>query len=387
MIPVFKPSIGEEEVEALREVLDSGWIGLGPRTEVFERKFAEYVGANWAIGTNSGTAALHLALKAFGVRTGDEVVLPSLTFISCAHAVLYCGAKPVFADVYEDTLTLDADDVQKKVTEKTKVIMPMHYGGHPCDMAPILEIAKDKGIIVIEDAAHACGAEYKGKKIGSIGDATCFSFHAVKNLTTGEGGMITTQREDIAEKLKKLRWLGISKGTWDRYSPSQRQSITSTPRWYYEVEELGYKAHMSDIQAAIGIVQLSKLDKMNRRRKEIARIYDENFSKLEWIEVPTVRDYAKHAYHLYVIKVENRNDLISYMFQNGVATSVHYMPIHLHPFYRKFRAKIPVTENIWRKLVTLPMFPDLDDCDLERIVRIVKNKRNSLEILRTPLQR
>lgn len=372
LIPVFRPCVGEEELEAVKEVLESRWIGLGPKTVEFEKRFAEYIGANHAIGTSSGTAALHLALKAFGIGPGDEVLVPSLTFISCAHAVLYCNAKPVFVDVYEDTLTVDVEDVQGKITDRTKVIMPVHYGGHPCDMDPILEVAEEKAIKVIEDAAHACGAEYKGERIGSIGDATCFSFHAVKNLTTGEGGMVTTQRSDIAEKLRKLRWLGITKGTWDRYAPTQTKSLTSTPRWYYEVEGVGYKAHMNDVQAAIGIVQLGKLDKLNQRRREIAKFYDETLSELNWIGVPTVKDFAKHVYHLYVIRVEKRDEFVSHMFKNGVTTSVHYMPIHLHPFYKKFKAKVPITEVVWKELVTMPMFPDLTNADLEKIMSAVK---------------
>jgi perosamine synthetase len=372
MIPVFKPSIGDEELAAVKEVFKSYWIGLGPKTEEFERKFAEYSGVNYAIGTNNGTAALHLALKSFNIGPGDEVILPSLTFISCAHAVLYCGAKPVFADVYADTLTLNINDIKEKITKKTRAIMPVHYGGHPCDMNAIMEIAKEHNLIVIEDAAHACGAEYKKRKIGSISDITCFSFHAVKNLTTGEGGMITTNSANIADILRRLRWLGISKGTWDRYAPRQDASLESLPKWYYKVAELGYKYHMSDIQAAIGIVQLKKLDKLNQKRREIAKYYSDQLSKLSWIETPVEKEYAKCVYHLYVIKAENRDGLIPYLTKNGIAASVHYMPIHLHPLYRKYKTSVPVTMKVWKKLVTLPMFPDLSNSDTENIIKTIR---------------
>jgi perosamine synthetase len=374
VIPVFKPSIGDEEISAVRQVLESGWIGLGPKTEEFERKFAEYIGIPHAIATNSGTAALHLALKALGIGDGDEVILPSLTFVSCAHGVLYCGARPVFADVDKDTLTISVDDVQEKATQKTRAIMCVHYGGHPCDMGPITDIAKDKGVYVVEDAAHACGAEWKGEKVGSIGDIACFSFHAVKNLTTGEGGMITTSNEEIARELRRLRWLGISKTTWDRYRPGATSISRPTPTWYYEVENLGYKSHMNDIAAAIGIVQLQKLDKLNDRRRQIANYYNESFSNLPGIQIPIEREYARSVYHLYVLKMEKRDEFAAYAMQNGVATSVHYMPVHLHPLYRKIaNAKVPVTEEIWKRLVTLPMFPDLANSELSKIVNVVRD--------------
>jgi len=372
MIPVFRPSVGEEELNAIREVLESRWIGLGPKTEEFERKFAEYVDAKYAVGTDSGTAALHLALIGLGIGPGDEVIVPSLTFISCAHVILYCGGRPVFVDVNEDTLTMSIQDLHRKITKRTKAIMPVHYGGHPCDMDPILDIAKEHNLIVVEDAAHACGAEYKMKKIGGLGDITCFSFHAVKNLTTGEGGMVTTNREDISERLRKMRWLGISKGTWDRYSPRQGSPLKSTPRWYYEVDDLGYKYHMSDIQAAIGIVQLRKLDRLNQKRRDIAKYYGEHLSRLEWIKTPVEKEYVKSVYHLYEIKVKNRDNFINYLAKNDITTSVHYMPIHLHPLYREYKANVPVTEKVWTRLVTLPMFPDLPSSDLEKIVTTIE---------------
>lgn len=369
--------MGDEEVKAVEEVLRSGWIGLGPKTKEFEDKFAQYVGAKYAIGVNSCTAALHLALKVMNVE-GGEVITTPMTFISTNHAILYNNAIPVFADIEEDTLNIRVDEIERLITPKTKAILVVHYGGHPCDMDPILEIAKDKGIKVIADAAHACGAEYKtGRKlqgtgqkwvkIGSIGDITCFSFHAVKNLAAGDGGMITVNDEGMVDRLRKLRWLGISRGTWDR-------SKGKAYSWEYNVEEVGFKYHMNDITAAIGLVQLSKLEQTNARRREIVNRYNKAFADLNWIETPVKKEYAKSANHNYVIKVLNgkRDELITYLAENGISASVHYIPNHLYEMYKLFYRKLPITENIWKKLVTLPLFPDLNDEEVELITKCVK---------------
>lgn len=366
MIPVFRPSMGDEEVKAVEEVLRSGWIGLGPKTKEFEDKFAQYVGAKYAIGVNSCTAALHLALKVTNVEDGEVITTP-MTFISTNHAILYNNATPVFADIEENTLNIRVDEIERLITPKTKAILVVHYGGHPCDMDPILEIARDKGIKVIEDAAHACGAEYKGRKIGSIGDITCFSFHAVKNLATGDGGMITLNDREIAERLRKLRWLGISRGTWDR-------SEGKAYRWEYNVEELGYKYHMNDITAAIGLVQLSKLEKTNARRRKIVEKYNEAFANLDWIEVPVEKEYVKSAHHNYAIKVLNgkRDELITYLAENGISASVHYIPNHLYKMYKPYYKKLFVTETVWKKLVTLPLYPDMTVDDIQKVIDVVR---------------
>jgi len=355
-----------EEAKEVAKILKSGWIGLGPKTKEFEEKFAKFVGAKYAVGVNSCTAALHLALKVMDVE-GGEVITTPMTFISTNHAILYNNAVPVFADIEKDTLNMRIDEIEKLVTDKTKAILVVHYGGHPCDMNPILEIAKKRRIKVIEDAAHACGAEYREKKIGSIGDATCFSFHAVKNMATGDGGMITIHSQDIASRLRKLSWLGISKGTWDR---SEGKSYS----WEYNVEEIGFKYHMNDITAALGLVQLTKLEKTNQRRKEIVKKYNEDFSDIEWIETPVEKEYAKSACHNYVIKILNRrrNELISYLADNGISAGVHYVPNHLYRIYKPYYRRLPVTEKVWKKLVTLPLFPDLKDEEIELIIRLVR---------------
>ncbi|HAV43508.1 TPA: DegT/DnrJ/EryC1/StrS aminotransferase family protein [bacterium] len=370
MIPVFRPSVGEEELQAIREVLESGWLGLGPKTALFEEKFKEYIGVEYAIALNSCTAALHLALKVLGVGPGDEVLVPSLTFVSTIHAVLYNGAFPIFIDIEEETLLMSIEDAQRKITPKTKVILPVDYAGHPVDLNPLLNIAKEKGIYVVEDAAHACGAEYRGRKIGSISDLTCFSFHAVKNLTTGEGGMITTSNREIDSRLKKLRWVGINKDTWSRTLPSKRPTYA----WQYDVEELGYKYHMSDIAAAIGLVQLKRLDEMNRRRHEIYEIYNQAFSGLNGIITPIERDYVQSAHHIYVLKVERRDELISHLKENDIAPGVHYFPCHLHTFYKKnFEVELPVTERIWEHLISVPIYPGLSEEEIERVIQGIRS--------------
>lgn len=367
MIPVFRPSVGKEELVAIGEALESGWIGLGPKTKEFEESFAQYLGVNHVAGMNSATAALHLALKVMGVGPGDEVISPSLTFVSTNHAILYNGATPVFADVYEDTLCVDPEDIARKVTDKTKVILVMHYGGHPCDMDPILDLARENDISVVEDAAHACGSEYKGRRAGTLGDVACFSFHAVKNLTTGEGGAVATNDQTTYERLLKLRWVGISRDTWKRSETGEKYT------WYYEVEELGYKYHMNDIAAAIGIVQLGKLNRLNERRREIVALYNESFEDLPWLQTPVEKEWARSACHNYVVKVEKRDQFMKHLSERGIASSVHYIPSHHYSMYSGFRADVPVTERVWRKLVTLPLYPDLKPDDLDLIVDAVRS--------------
>lgn len=366
MIPVFRPSMGDEEIRSVERVLRSGWLGLGPKTKEFEEAFAKYVGTERAIGVNSCTAALHVALKVMGVE-GGEVITTPMSFISTSHAIIYNNAVPVFADIEEDTLNISVEEINKLVGPKTKAIIAVHYGGHPCDMDSILEIAKRNSLRVIEDAAHACGSEYKGRKIGSIGDATCFSFHAVKNLATGDGGMITVRGSEIAERIRKLCWLGISRGTWDR-------SKGIAYNWEYDVEEIGFKYHMNDIMAAIGLVQLAKIEENNSRRREIVQRYNDAFSDVGWIGIPVEKEYARSAHHNYVIKVLNgkRNELVSHLAQHEISTSVHYIPNHLYQIYRPYYRKLSVAENVWRKIVTLPLFPDLKDEEVDYIIDKVR---------------
>lgn len=362
MIPVFRPSMGEEEIQAVAEVMRSGWLGLGPKTKEFEERFAAYIGCRYAVGVNSCTAALHLALKVTEVE-GGEVITTPMTFVSTNHAILYNNAKPVFCDIEPDTLNLDADRIEALVTDKTRAVMVVHYGGYPADMDRILEVAKKYRLKVIEDAAHGCGGEYKTNKLGAIGDIGCFSFHAVKNLAVGDGGMITTDDPEIYRRLLKLRWMGISKDTWSR---EEKDSLKYS--WYYNVEEIGFKYHMNDLAAAIGLVQLSKLDNMNKRRLEISRRYSEAFSVSEKVDTPTIKAYmTRPACHNYVIKLSRRDGLNDFLKVKGISTGVHYIPNNQYDIYKQFRGETPVSDGVWKRLLTLPVYPDLKDNEVEFI--------------------
>jgi perosamine synthetase len=367
MIPVFKPAYDDQEWHALREPLMSGWVGLGPKTKAFEEAFAAYVGAPYAVGMNSGTAALHLGLKILNVE-GGEVITTPMTFVSTNHAILYNNARPIFADIEEDTLNIDPNLIEPLITSNTRAIMCVHYGGHSCDMDKIRVVAVAHGLPVIEDAAHACGAMYRGRRIGSISEVTCFSFHAVKNLATGEGGMVTIKDPDQGALLRRLRWMGIDKTTYDRSIVKERYS------WYYTVEEIGYKYHMSDIAASLGLVQLGKLERLNARRREIVQIYNQELSNLDWLRTPVEKDYATSSCHNYVVKIEDgrREKFIQHMAEKGVATSVHYIPNHLYSMYQSYRTFLPVAERIWRRIVTLPLFPDLTNEQIDYIVECIQ---------------
>ena len=372
VLPVFRPAMGQVEIDAVAEVIRSGWIGLGPKTEEFENKFAKFVNAKYAVALNSATAALHLSLLALGIGKGDEVLVPSLTFVSDAHAVLYVGAKPVFVDVDEETLCMDPADLERKITKKSRVVIPVHFGGHPADLDEIHEIAKKHNLKIIEDASHACGSQYKGKMIGSLSDLTCFSFHAVKNLATGDGGMVTTNNKKWADTIKRLRWVGIDKATWEREEKVLSEDYRQYG-WYYDVVDLGYKYHMNDLTAAIGLVQLKKLKQANRRRELLAKRYDDNFRQLKWIKTPIVKDWAESARHNYVIRTEYRDKLNLFLKGKLISSGVHYMPIHHHKFYRQngYAADVPVTDRVWKTLLTLPLYPTLSLGDQNRVIAAI----------------
>ncbi len=366
MIQLFKPDITEEEIETVVEVLRSGWIGLGPKTTEFEQKFAEFVGSPHAVALNSGTAALHLALILADAGPGDEVIVTPLTFVSTVAAVLYVGATPVFADIDPETLCISPEAIAQKITPKTKAVIPVHYGGHPCDMDEIEALTHDKGITVIEDAAHACGALYKGRRIGTLSPITCFSFHAVKNLTTGEGGMITTANSEWDKRLRRLRWMGINRDTWARTTRGEAYA------WQYSIEELGYKYHMSDVAAALGLIQLKRLAQLNQRRREIVALYNEGLGDLEWVQLPVERDYVKSSWHVYAIRIPKRDQMITYLKEHGIAPGVHYYPIHMHTYYQKWASPLPVTEHEWTRLLSLPMHPELTDAQIHQVIELIR---------------
>jgi len=320
-LPFHQPSIDGEEIQEVVDTLKSGWITTGPKTKLFEKKFQEYIGCKHAIAVSSCTAGLHLALVAAGVGQGDEVITTPYTFATTGEVIIQIGAKPVFVDIEEDGFNIDVTKIPEAITPETKAIIPVHFAGEPCDMDEIMKIAQENNLFVIEDAAHAVGAEYKGKKIGNIGDVTVFSFYATKNLTTGEGGMVTTNNDELAEKIRLLSLHGISKDAWKRY--------TAEGSWYYEILYAGYKYNMTDIQASLGIHQLNKLEKFLSIRQKYAQRYSSAFADISEIKIPPVNHHVRHAWHLYVIRLNSaslsidRKQFIEALKAENIGSSVH----------------------------------------------------------------
>jgi perosamine synthetase len=381
-IPFHAASLGSEEVEAVRKVLLSGWLTTGPVAHEFERQFAEYVGAKHALAVNSGTAALQLALDAIGLEPGDEVLLPTYTFTATAEVVTYFGAKPVLCDSAAGGFNLDVADAARRITPKTKAIIPVHIGGEPCDMEAIEQLAARAGIHVIEDAAHALPAAYKGKMIGSISPLTAFSFYATKSITTGEGGMLTTDRDDYAERAATMRLHGIGRDAWKRYSRAGS--------WAYEVRAAGYKLNLCDILAALGLAQLQKCDQFWERRSNLADLYRSKLAGVEELEMPPdVGEESRHAWHLFILRLRSenleidRNEFIEQLKRAGVGTSVHFIPLHRHPYYQEYygysSATFPNAENAFQRCLSLPIYPDLGDSQVQRVadsvVQIVRKSR------------
>ena len=365
MIPVYRPYHDELEIKYLKEVIESGWWGLGPKTAEFEKKYAEYIGVDYALGLNSATAALHLALMCLDV-SGYEVITPSMTFVSTNHAILYNGGIPVFCDIEPENLNVTAEEIEKLITEKTKAIIVVHYGGYACDMDPIMDLAVKHNLYVIEDCAHACGGKYKDKMLGSIGHFGAFSFQAVKNLATGGGGMLTTSNKEWSDRIKRLRWVGISKDTFDRGAGNSYD-------WFYDVTELGYKYHMNDITAAIGLAQLEKLEWMNDKRRFWSDRYRDAFKEISAIKCPPIKDYVFPACHNFVIKTERRDELRTYLMEKGITTGVHYYPNHLFDMYKPYYRKLPVTESIWNELITLPLYPSMNEEEGNLVIESIKS--------------
>ncbi|MCD4707429.1 MAG: DegT/DnrJ/EryC1/StrS family aminotransferase [Candidatus Sabulitectum sp.] len=364
MIRVFKPSYDNHELEAVAGVLKSGWVGLGPKTAEFERAFASFCNVNHCIGLNSGTAAINMALSLLDIGEGDEVIIPTMTFLSGAHCVINHGAAPVFVDVDRETLNIDLNDVARKITPGTKAIIPVHYGGRPVRMDELKGIAGN--IPILEDCAHATGSRYKGQPAGSIGAMGCFSFHAVKNLAMGEGGAITLKDASMAERAKRKRWLGIDRETWDR-------SLMDRSYWWeYSINEIGVKAHLNDIHAAIGLVQLGKLEKANQRRREIVRMYRQGLREIEQLEMPPeeTADFVS-SWHIFHIKAQHRDELNLFLDRNGISTSVHYKPLHLYSCYGA-QSSLPVAEAVFKRILSLPLYPDLTDKEVLYVIDAIR---------------
>jgi dTDP-4-amino-4,6-dideoxygalactose transaminase len=380
-IPFHAASVGEDEAQAAADVIRSGWLTMGPKTIEFEQNFASYVGARHAIAVSSCTAALHLALEAVGLQPGDEVLVPTTTFTATAEVVVYFKAIPVLVDVDPITLCIDPEEARKKITSRTRAILPVHFAGQPCDMDRIQELADRHNLRVIEDAAHALPASFRGTPVGAISKLTAFSFYATKTLTTGEGGMVTTNDDELAARMKIMRLHGIGQDAWRRYSVEGS--------WYYEVKAAGFKYNLTDIQSAIGIVQLSKCTELRTLRERIAKQYTEALSQCEEVQTPTVLADRESAWHLYVLRLNldlltiGRSEVVEQLKQKGVGTSVHFIPLHMHPYYRDAyhhcHESFPVALREYYRSFSLPIFPGMSpdqvDYVIEQVIEVAKNGR------------
>jgi len=368
-IPYGHQSISNQDIREVSDVLRSDWLTQGKKVDEFEKALAKYCKVKYAVAVSSGTAALHAAYSAAGIRPGDEVITTPLTFAATANAIVFCGGKPVFVDIEKDTLNIDPDLIEKAITEKTKALAPVDFAGHPCDYDKILKIAKKHNLAVIEDACHAFGSLYKGKKIGSLADMTVFSFHPVKLFTTGEGGAIATNSKELYEKLKAFRHHGIIKKP-------------ENGGWYYEIENPGYNFRLTDFQCALGLSQLKKADGFIMRRREIIKRYCKDLGTMREIIIPVEKSYAKSAWHIYVIQLQGeklineRKNIFDEFHKENIKVQVHYMPLHLHPFYKNnFGYKpgdFPVAEKYYRGAITLPLFPGMKNEEINRVVKTVK---------------
>ncbi len=370
-IPFHRPSYGEEEIREVSETIRSGWITTGPKVKAFEEAFAREVGAKHAVALNSGTAAMHLSLEALGVTEGDEVITVPFTFVATSEVILYCRAKPVYVDCSKTDFNIVASQVESKITPRTKAILPVHFAGKSCDMDALLKIARKHNLKIIEDAAHSFPALYRDRKIGSLGDTTCFSFYATKTLSTGEGGMLTTQNDEIAAKARLLSLHGITRDAWKRFQ--------NPGAWRYDVVALGHKYNMSDLQAAIGIQQLKKAGLFLEKRRSIARQYLNAFKNHDLLRAPCAEDFNEHAWHLFVIQLElekltiSRDQLMEQMGEAGVGTSVHFIPLCEHPYYKEklgLRPEdFPNATAAFKRIVSLPIYPGMTEDEVSFVVQ------------------
>jgi dTDP-4-amino-4,6-dideoxygalactose transaminase len=371
-LPIARPDLGEEEIAAVLDTLRSGWLAYGPKTQRLEADFSRLAGTEHAVAVSSCTAGMHLALLATGIGPGDEVITSTLTFASTANVIVHTGATPVLADICADDLTIDPADVARRLTPRTRAIMPVDYAGHPARMDEIVALARASGVQVIEDAATGAGSAYKGRPVGSLSDATIFSFYAIKNMTTGQGGMVTTDDAALAERVRVLRNNGLDSNAWNRYAAEGMP--------FYTVVEPGFNYGMTDLQAAIGIGQLARLGQFNARRAALAARYDAGFAAVPEVEVPTVSPDVTTNWHLYVIRLRDtslgRDELIAGLRARGIGTAVHYYPVHYHPYYRErygFRqGDFPVAEREFARIVSLPLFPLMTEADVDRVVGAVE---------------
>jgi len=375
IIPYGRQWIDEEDIRAVVDVLRSDWITTGPKVSEFEHAVMDFVGAEHAVAVNSGTAALHAAMCAIGVGPGDEVILPPMTFVATANCVVFQGATPVFADVDADTLLINPAEVESKITERTKAIIAVDYAGQPCDYNALRDIAGRHGLVLIADACHSIGAQFNGRNVGTLADLSVFSFHPVKHITTGEGGMVVTDETKFAEKMRRFRNHGIATD----YKQREEQKT-----WFYEMVELGYNYRITDFQCALGLSQLKKLPSLLEKRRRIASHYDNAFASVSAIQPLSIQKHALHAYHLYVIKLNlkafglSRKKLFQKMRNKGIGANVHYIPAHLHPYYRKnfgtYSNLCPIAEKVYEQIISIPIYPGMTDKDIQKVINVLIGK-------------
>jgi perosamine synthetase len=370
LLPYGHQTIEDQDIQAVTEVLKSDWLTTGPKVREFEKAIAEISGAKHGVAVNSGTAALHCAMAAFNLCKGDEVIVTPMTFAASANCIAYMGATPVFADVDSETLLINPIDVEKKITNKTKGIIAVDYAGQPCDYDSLRTIADKNNLFLVADACHSIGGDLNGKKVGSLADITIFSFHPVKHITTGEGGMAVCASDELAERMRRFRTHGIVSG------------VSESESWLYEMQELGFNYRITDFQCALGLSQLSRLPEWVEKRRAIAASYDYGFNEVEELQPLGKRDGAGHAYHLYVINIiagnrpERRKQVFNYLRENRILVQVHYIPVHLHPYYKKtfntHKGLCPVAEHAYEGIISLPMFPAMQKSDPQRVIDTVK---------------
>jgi len=379
-VPFFVPWITEEDRKAVLEVLSSRWLTGGPKAKEFEKLFTTYTGAKYSVSVSSCTAALHLAMRALNIGPKEEVIVPVLTFAATANAPLFVGAKPVFTDIDEKNFNISPKQIEERITKKTKAVIVVHYGGQPCDMKEIMEIAEDHNIEVVEDCAHALGALYQGKNVGTFGAVGCFSFYPTKIITTIEGGMATTHDKNFADRLQLLREHGMTKTAYARENNAS---------WYYDVVDLGYNYRMNEVQAALGISQLKRIDEINEKRKEAARYYTQKLNGIEGIVVPNEEEDRTHLYHLYAIRVLrekfgiDRNELFKRLSSKGIAPSVHFTPLHLLTFYKEAgygRQSFPVAERVSKEIMSLPLFPTISRAQIDFVAKEIAENCKSKKL-------
>ncbi len=372
-LPYGKQVIDENDIKSVVNILNGDYLTTGPTVSEFEKKVANYVGSKYAVAVSNGTAALHIACLSAGIKEGDEVITTPMTFAASANCILYCGAKPVFVDIDKYTYNINVNEIEKKITPKTKAIIPVHFTGQSVDLDPILELAKKYNLTVIEDAAHALGTKYKGKFIGSISDMTEFSFHPVKTVTTAEGGIITTNRKDLYEKLILFRTHGITRNT--EFMENKNEGP-----WYYEQIDLGYNYRITDLQCALGITQMDKLDEFIKRRKELVEMYNESLSKIDGVIIQKEEEFSDTSRHLYIMKLDldkfkvGKKEIFEALLAENIGVNVHYLPVYLHPYYKKLgyeKGLCPNAEELYDSMITLPLYPGMSDDDFYDVINAV----------------